>query len=71
MPGDGILGDSLNYEEIADVPQVQTLTKESYLAWFSKIVLTSYWDSWEWDITVVELEAGKGRCLTDHPNLHP
>jgi hypothetical protein len=41
MHGDGILGDSLNYEEIANVPQVQTLTKESYLAWFSGIVLTS------------------------------
>ena len=70
-PGDGILGDSSNYKEIADVPQVQTLTKESYLTWFSGSVLTSQWDSWEWDITVVELEAGKGRCLTDHPNLSP
>jgi hypothetical protein len=31
-PGDGILGDSSNYEEIANVPQVHTLAEGSYFS---------------------------------------
>ncbi len=37
-PGDGILGDSSNYEEITSVPQVHTLAEGSYLSWFSRPV---------------------------------
>ena len=36
--GDGILGDSSNYEEIANVPQVHTLAEGLYLSWFSRLV---------------------------------
>jgi hypothetical protein len=37
-PGDGILGDTSNYKEIANVPQVHTLAEGSYLSWFSRSV---------------------------------
>jgi hypothetical protein len=69
--GGGVLGDSSNYDEIANVPQVHTLAEGLYFSRFSRSVGLTWRDSWEWDIAVVELEAGTGGGLADHPNLCP
>jgi hypothetical protein len=37
-PGNGVLGDSSNHEEIANIPQVHTLAEGSYFSWFSRSV---------------------------------
>ena len=59
-PGNGVIGDSSNYDEITYVPQVHTLAEGWYFSRFSRLVGLTWWDSWERDIAVVELEAGKG-----------
>jgi hypothetical protein len=66
----GVFRDSSNYDEITNVPQVHTQAKGSYFSRFSRLVDLTCWDSWEWDIAVVELEAGTGGDLADHLNLH-
>ena len=58
--GGGVLGDSSNYDEITNVPQVHTLAEGSYFSRCSRSVGLTWRDSWEWDIAVVELEAGTG-----------
>ncbi len=71
MLGGEVLGDSSNHDEITNVPQVHTLTEGSYFSRFSRLVGLTWQDSWEWDIAIVELEAGTGGGLEDHPYLCP
>ncbi len=69
--GGGVLGDSSNYDEITNISQVHILAEGFYFSRFSRSVGLTWRDSWEWDIAIVELEAGTGGDLADHPNLCP
>ncbi len=76
--GSRVLGDSSNYDEITNVPQVHTLAEGPHFSRFSRSVGLTWRDSLEWDIAVVELEAGTGggleystaaACPTHRPTL--
>jgi hypothetical protein len=44
--GGGVLADSLNYDEITNVPQVYTLAEGSFFSGFCWLVGLTWWDYW-------------------------